>query len=423
MGFTGSRMTRSQASPMDQLITARSAAAATSGMVVDYSTVSGLPAVQAAVEFSAEAVAQLSLAVWRGNPRVRADDTWQGRLFLERPNLIQDEFEFLHTIQASLEYRNSAYVWKTKDDAGRVIARTALHPGQVDPRPAKGGGLVYDVYFLEGFPTPPDIRSYGKVPSVGTDTIIHLRGRGCSGELIPQTPIQKFRKALGLAVGKQEHESSLLANGAGHGLLLSFPAGTKQDEADTWRDRFDARHAGPTKAGRTKVIGGGATVSTISMTQADAQFVESVELSLRDSCLIFHAPLWLIGQPGKSAMMVNPEHEMQRWLYFYLGPRLSRIESAFNADPDLFGTPDLRCLFDTGDVIRGDLQTEDAIAHQQIQDGRLLVDEWRIAHGRDPLPDGAGMIPQITPVGGAPNAPVTPPAQSPQGQEPDEDEE
>jgi hypothetical protein len=102
---------------------------------------------------------------------------------------------------------------------------------------------------------------------------------------------------------------------------------------------------------------------------------------------------------------------MQRWLYHGLGPRLARIESALNADGDLFGPGDIFAAFDVSDVVRGDLRSEDTVAHQQIQDGRLLVDEWRAARGFPDLPGGLGKIPQITPVGGAPNV-VTPAVQA-----------
>lgn len=407
MGFTSSRMTRT-ALPMDQLITARSVGLSAAGVTVDFKSVTGIPAVQAAVEFASEAVAQLRMAVWKDDRfRTRADDSWQSKLFKQRPNPMQDEFEFWHTIQASIEYRSIAFVWKTLGTSGRVIARTALHPGQVNPRPSSGGRILYDVFFLDGYPVPPDVTGFGSL-TVGPDTVMAIRGRGSVGELVPLTPIQRHRKALGLSVSKQEYEASLFANGAGHGLLLKFPAGVKKEEADQWRESFDDKHAGPTNAGKTKVVGNGVEVEKITMTQADAQFVESVEMSLRDACLIFHVPDWLLGVGmAKGSKPGTPEHEMQRWRQFYLDPRLSRIESAFNADGDFFGDTGLVCAFDSTDIVRGDLQTEDMIAHQQIQDGRLLVDEWREEHGRPELPNGLGKIPQITPVGGAPNQ-VTP---------------
>jgi hypothetical protein len=43
------------------------------------------------------------------------------------------------------------------------------------------------------------------------------------------------------------------------------------------------------------------------------------------------------------------------------------------------------------------------VLQQRVQSGILLIDEARHILGYDPLPGGVGQIPQITPVGGAPN--------------------
>jgi hypothetical protein len=92
------------------------------------------------------------------------------------------------------------------------------------------------------------------------------------------------------------------------------------------------------------------------------------------------------------------------WLRFGLGPELERIESSLMSDGELFGAARLIYPgFDTEQFVRGDIQTEDNVAHQRVQDGRLLVDEWRASQGLAPLPGGAGKIPQIVPVGGGQN--------------------
>jgi hypothetical protein len=81
------------------------------------------------------------------------------------------------------------------------------------------------------------------------------------------------------------------------------------------------------------------------------------------------------------------------------------------ADLTLFGAAQTEPGFDADSFVRGDVATEDAVAHQQIQDGRLLVDEWRAMKGLSPLPGGVGKVPQLTPVGGAPNEPAMPAVQ------------
>lgn len=425
MGFTSRRVVQSR-TVMDDLLSARrSGGSLAGGVTVTNRTVRGIPAVQSAVELAADAVAQLGTAVWHGDgpiPEPASPAAWQSRLFRGSPSTVQDAFEFWHTASASLDHRNIAYLWKSKTSKGQVHSLTALHPDQIMPWFSQRLGRIgYQVQFADNFPVPPDVDGYGIVDA-GTETLLIIRGRGAMGELIPKTPVELFRTNIGLAIGKPEHEASLLANGAGYGLVVEFPAGTKKPEADQWRDEFDSKHAGPANAGKTKVVGGGAQIKPISMTQSDMQFVESANLSLRDMCLIYHVlPLaTLMGLVQPAARPVTPEHEMQRWLRYGLGPRITRIEAAVNFDADLFGPGAVdRFAFTTGGFVRGDLTTEDMIAHQQVQDGRVLVDEWRVEHGRAELPGGIGKIPQITPVGGAPNknGPVTQPV------EPDEDDD
>jgi hypothetical protein len=66
-------------------------------------------------------------------------------------------------------------------------------------------------------------------------------------------------------------------------------------------------------------------------------------------------------------------------------------------------------MFDVGASIRGDRQTEADITLKKVQSGQWLVDEARALDGLPPLPDGAGQIPQVVPVGGGPNPNQGPP--------------
>ena len=412
MGFT-TRMIHKRGMTED-LLSARYERVAGTGTLVSPATVAGIPAVSAAIEFAAEAVAQLT-------PTVRQDDKpskgrWQSRLFSESPNPLQDEFLFWHTISASVDHRSNAYIWKTKS-GDRVISRTALHPDQVKAvaLDKATGRKLFGVEFAQGWPLPPDVTGYGSLVATSAE-VMHITGRGSLGLLMAPSPVERFKRSLGIASARHEYEESLLSNYAGYGLMISFPAGTTRAEAEEWRDAFDGRHAGPGAGGRTKIIGGGAEVTPVTMSPQDAQFIEGANLSIRDISHIYHAPTWLLAQDGSAKVLSSPEHEMQRWLYYYLGPRVARIESAINADPDFLFGNGLKFRFDIAGVVRGDLSVQDAIDHQQIQDGRLMVDEWREKHGKPPLPGGVGMIPQIVPVGGAPN-PVTVVPQSPSDDE------
>lgn len=391
---------------VEDILAGRRSGSVAAGVPVNSTVVAGLPAVHAAVTLAAEAVAGLPMRVWRGElpMRERVTNVWQYQLLRGSPNPVQSAFMFWETVQASLDFRNNAYIWKSKDEHGRVIMLWALHPDQVVPGLGVNRAVEYQVIFGDNGITPFGAERYGSV-RVDTSTILHIRGRGGLGVLVPPSPIAQFRLALGTAAAKQQLEATVYRNGAAGGLIVTFPAGVTKQQADIWREGFDTEHAGPYNAGRTKVIGAGATVTSVGMTQKDAEYVEAMNLSVLDVARIFRVPAWLLGVDQKLDRPQSPEHEQDRWLRHGLTPRLNRIESAINADVDLFspfGSPGIYAAFDTAGLIRGDLATEAEISLKKVQSGQWLVDEARAKDGLPPLPDGIGMIPQIIPVGGSP---------------------
>jgi hypothetical protein len=140
----------------------------------------------------------------------------------------------------------------------------------------------------------------------------------------------------------------------------------------------------------------------------DAQFVESRRLSVEDVGRIMDVEPVLLGEVERND---DRQQALEVFLRVQLIPRLRRIERGIAADPDLFPVSDgLYPRFELTDDSFITAVDRSRIQHEQIQDGRRLVDEIRAEEGMGPLPpvpddwtQAPGMIPQITPVGGAPN--------------------
>jgi len=247
--------------------------------------------------------------------------------------------------------------------------------------------------------------------------MLHIRGHGQGGMWEAPSPIKQFRDALYAPVARQRHENRMWRRGSALQLAIEFDQTVTPDQAANWRDMWQATYEG-TSGDTTAVIGGGGTIKPIGMTAADAQFVEMAKLTVTDASRIMGVPANLLGAQLEKGVP-NLEQDLATWLRFGLGPELFRIEAALEADDDLFGdappnAASVYPMFDTEDFIRGDIATEDQIAHQRVQDGRMLVDEWRKSQGLPPYPDGMGSIPQVVPVGGGPNP--QPPPQPPPSQ-------
>lgn len=376
------------------------------GSPVNPQAVRGLPAIHRAARIRAEALASLRLRCWRGEAptRQRVDTVWQARLFNGAANEYQSRFEFWETVGESLAYRGNAYIWKNVDPLTlQVVDWYALHPDQV--RCDDDGDYVVKV--MKGYLDPVG-RGVGEY-DVDQSTILHIRGHGEGGKLEAPSPIQVFRDALQSPLARQRYERNMWEKGANIGHAVVFPPGVPKEQADEWKDNYRANFEG-TEGETTLVLGGGATVQPIGMTAKDAEFIGLAHLTVEDASRIMGVPTDLLDlKIGERTTPGTLEDVLTRWYRFGLGPELNRIEAALQADQELFGNG-ARTIpgFEAEGVIRGDVKTEDDIAHQRIQDGRLLVDEWRESAGLEALPNGWGKIPQIVPVGGGqnPNAPA-----------------
>lgn len=408
MGITTRRLNaplaRGVSFSQELMASLRASAQGTAGQTVNKATAITIPAIGAAVNFRATHIAMLELGTWRTDTDTipeRVTTAWQSKLLSGTPNSIQSWFDFWETVESSLSYRSNAYVWKSRSGA-RVSALTALHPDQVIPR-FLDGRLKYIVVFSDDYPCPPDVEYRAGTITVDSSVIWHVKGRGGMGRLVAPSPIEIYAQSIGCALAKQEYESALYENGTLGGLVASFPREVSQKDAADWKKMWNDSNAGAHKAGTTKVIGGGASIQQIGMSQRDAQFVESVDMSILDVCNIFGVPAYFLNQSEKSSRAVLPEHEEARWVNHYLAPELRRIEQSMYADTGLFGPGSaIFPRFDSGNLIHPDSATKASILATKVQTGQWTPDEARSADGMPPLPDGIGEVPIFVPVGGSP---------------------
>ena len=378
------------------------------GVFVTSENARGIPAVNAAVRIASQSVARLELKVYSGKDADKEPrpSSWQARL-LAAPSPVQDRFQFLEAIEESLSFRGNAFVWRNIDPSlGRPVELLCLHPDQVSMTSDSRGRLVYRVRVGGSFLDPVG-KGHGTV-EVGEQFILHLKGPGGAAMAMAPSPIELHRDAIGSSLAKIRHERNTFDRGTSIPLAITFPEQMTAEQADQWRQLWQRSHGGASNAGKTAVLGGGATITPIGMTQVDAQFVASANLSVEEIARIFGVQPSLLGVMG-SDRPLSPEHEEDRWLRYGLGPRLRRIEDAFRADPWLFPRADrIYPEFDASTTIRGDLKTESAIAVSEVQAGIITPNEARRRRGLPPIEGGDEL--QITPVGGAPNPNAAGPA-------------
>lgn len=360
--------------------------------------VAGLPAWTQAIRIASEAIAKHRMLVWRGKEvdRREVTATWQARFFAGQPNESYSWFYAWECTEASLTARGNAYWVKAYDERGQVASVHVLHPDAVKVRWNRDFARAEYQIILESGSASPWLTSAD---------ILHFRiGFTSPNSLEAPSPIALHRQALGSAVAKNGAEERLYNSGSMKSVAVVFPGSVTPTQAEEWKRVFLGPGGSLESSSQVKVFGGDPRIETIGLSLDDQQFIESQAFSIEDIGRILGVPpslLWAKSSSGSDTL--TPEHEEDRWTRYGLEARRQRIEQTIASDPAFFG-PAARDypMFKIGPV-RGDVQTESEMLVREVQSGIMLVDEARAVRGLPPLPDGIGLIPQITPVGGAPN--------------------
>lgn len=385
-------------------------AAADHGGTMGMENAVGLPAVLAVIRLISHAAAMVPLHVLRGNEdeiRERARETWQWALLNRAPGPPPSTpFAFKADIAANFAGRGQAFVRKLKPvnpqprltrETPRVTEMMALNSAQVVARRAPSGAVVFDD------------TSGPELVTRGTDEIIQIRSFSTRDGLNGVSPITAARTLIEAGLRRNQFEESHLRNGIRPSAALEYPPTVTPEQAREWIDFINAQHQGSGRAGKLFAAGGGAKFVPLPLSLADALFAEMTHLTM-EQC----AAMWQVPQALVTATRVPPsDDDWRHFVSFALGPYLTASSEAFTADRDLFDPVtelDLTVVPYADEFVKLDPLKKAQIQREQTQTGTRLVDELRAKDGLGPLPavpdDWAkepGKVPQITPVGGAPN--------------------
>ncbi len=365
----------------------------------------GVVAVGRAIRLLCNTIGMLPLNVYRGRGEEKrlAPDTWQYRLLNEMPSTDFTPFDLVSDLVACLETDGNAFVRKVKGPgrfpgSEEVIALIVIDPARVTVKRQDGAKvfLVRD--------------AAGRQQTYTASDILHVRGFTKEGSDRGMSPIAQHKQKLATINAQDEFQGRYYGQGMNMGPVISIPEDISPDDAAQLETQYETHNAGLSNAHRPFILKNGATIERLSINLEESQFVESAKLGLVDVAGIYDIPAtFLTGD------------KLSEWDFIALytqaiQPRLRRVELALFSDPDLFPQRIIYPEFDTKPLLRTDAKTRAEVQHLQVQDGSRLVDEIRAEDGLPPLPplptspeETPGKVPQMTPVGGAPNPTMGPP--------------
>lgn len=293
--------------------------ASASGMSVTPETAMRVSAVHACVAVIAGTIATLPLHLYRrtkNGGKERATDHPLYSLLHDAPNELHTSCEFRDMMQAHLCLRGNAYARIIRDGAGRVTSLIPLHPDRVT---VYRSGMVVSYLYRPIPGEPGDSGEY-----LAAHEVMHVRGLGPDG-ILGYSPIALARDAIGLSMATEGHGSKLFANGARPSGVLETPPGITDAQMKAMREHWEKMHAGVENSNRLAVLAGGMKYAGISMSNDEAQFLETRKFQVTDIARIFRVPPHKIADMA-AATFSNIEHQSIEFVTDCIRPHAVRWE-------------------------------------------------------------------------------------------------
>jgi HK97 family phage portal protein len=350
-------------------------------MLATETTVVGIPAAWKCLTFLANAVASCA-------PPIEYDA--DGDKAVDRSNVVERPWSFIgahefwtQAVAAAVLFGNFVAI-KVDVDADNGYARQVM---PVHPRDVQ-------MILVDGLPV------YGWMgEAFGWDEVVHVRGYLPPGALWGLGVIEAFRVPLTAALELADYGASTYRTAAENAVVIHVDRPElSETQADGIQARWIARHGSGIR--RPAVLPRSMTVTPLSFSPEDAQYLESRQFTVAEIAFMFGLdPTDLtaaIGSGTGTLTYANREQREIERLTHAVGPWLRRFEQAWN---DLL--PGRRTIrFNVENLLRTDtltrLQATDIALRTGVftlNDARgiehlALYDEWaNVPFGRPPAPE------------------------------------
>lgn len=301
------------------------------------------------------------------------------RLLYVRPNRWQTPFEFEQMLATHrLQFGNAyAYVARFGDKVSELIP---LDPAEMQVEQDRTLGLVYKYRW-----------GTAKQQKYTQKEIHHRRGL-CTDGVIGLSPIAAARRAIGLALTTEKHGAVTFKNAARPSGILEHPLTLSPAAQERIRGSFNDTYAGTDNAGLAMLLEEGMTWKPMTMTNDDAQYIESRKFQRSEIAMFYGVPPHMIGDIERGTSWGSGlEQQNLGFLIYTLMPYLAADTQALARD---LLTDDERAQYvikhDTAMLTRADFAPRQNGLKIQFDSGVINADEWRKIEGLNPLPDGKG---------------------------------
>lgn len=184
------------------------------------------------------------------------------------------------------------------------------------------------------------------------------------------------------ALQVNEFARSFLENGARPSGYLETDKPIPAERLADVRAEIEKMHAGPKKAGRVMILGGGLKYNPIAVNPEDAELLASRKFAVEEICRLFQVPPPIV-QDYSHNTFTNADTAGRWFAQFSLGPWARKIETTLSRALFPAGSG-LELELDLSSFLRGDPQTRWQAHKIAVEANILDADEVREIEGFNP---------------------------------------
>lgn len=291
-----------------------------------------LSAVSAAIDIVSDSMAKLPIRVQHLQTRRLATEHPLTYLLQIRPNEAMAPAVVKKMTEAARLAVGNGYVWICRAPDLTVRELIPVPPELVDCWRDTNGHVWYDV-------TNPVT---GEAMRLHSSDMLHVKGYSRDG-LTGLSTLARAAEVVQAGLSQQEYETAFYASGGQPGGVLQTDADlsgsidVKNAAGETVetitaresvRREWDKVHAGPSNAHRIAILDHGLKYQPIAISNADAQFVQSKQISVEDIARFFGVPLYKL-QAGKQSYNSNEQNAVE-YVTGKLHPLVTQYEEEYS---------------------------------------------------------------------------------------------
>ena len=318
------------------------------------------------------------------------------RLLNVRPNEAMTPFIRKKVLETSRQVNGNGYDWILRNPRTGRIDELIPVPGHlVQPWRDMAGRVWYTVthpWTGEPMVLPnEDICHYKAVTQDGLVGVATLRraSETIAAARAQQQYERSFYESGGQPSGVLETDTDLGGYAKGpDGKVLTRADGSPITLKDQLRSQWEKVHAGPSNSHRLAILDLGLKYNPISASNADAQFVESKEVSIRDIARYFGVPLYKL-QEGKQAYGSNEQNAIE-YVVSTLHPIVTQYEEEMTWKLLTMSQVDagLEIRINMMAELRGDTAARGQWYKDMLQEGPFSVNDVRALEDLPDVPGG-----------------------------------